>query len=196
MWLQVTALLSPAGLPKGIGSPLSALLVAGAPNAGVLSGTCADDGLPPCDACGAPAGFAGRAAATPANAGAMAAAEPKGSLAPDSGAFAKSACCRVSRTACRCHSHEHCITRPPACCLTAPPARFAQKEGGDKIFCCHSSILVQCDTSCWSKDSRTVRNDSQSSLSLGSGGPSGKSPEKNRCSVGSVVSRAHLPGRA
>ena len=124
---------SPAALPKGIGWPPSALLVAGALNAGALSGTCADDGLPPCDACGAPAGFAGRAAATPANAGAMAAAEPKGSLAPDSGAFAKSACCRVCRTACRRHSHEHYITGPPACCLTAPPARLTKKEDGDNI---------------------------------------------------------------
>ena len=69
--------------------PLSALLVAGARNAGVLFGARVDDELPPCGVCGAPAGFAGRAAATPANAGAMAAAEPKGSLAPDSGAFAK-----------------------------------------------------------------------------------------------------------
>ena len=126
---------SPAGLPKGIGSPLSALLVAGAPTAGALSGTCADDGLPPCDACGVPAGFAGRAAATPANAGAMAAAEPKGSLTPDSGAFAKSACCRVSRTACRRHSHEHCNARPPACCLTAPAAAFAQIKCGHKDLC-------------------------------------------------------------
>ena len=55
----------PAGLPKGIGLPLSALLMAWAPTAGALSGPCAEDGLPPCKAFETPAGFAKRAAATP-----------------------------------------------------------------------------------------------------------------------------------